>query len=1578
MMKSRHNERPKRKVLSGPQRSKRAGGDCLRKLKVTTLLSVLVAAIVPTFVIAQALPTPDPDFEFKKAQTHKSARVKQREARERINAIQNGLPAPVPSGVANTKPAAATSAATTSAATASATLSVQPPVGMGINRAVDINLPNYANSPNLRKFVNGLPGLGSAASNNIGQYIPVAVADTTSFPGSDYYEIALVEYTEKMHSDLPPTKLRGYVQKNGGDPNPHYLGPIIVAQKDRPVRVKFTNLLPTGAGGDLFLPVDTTLMGAGMGPLGMNVTPGNAMNYTQNRATLHLHGGRSPWISDGTTHQWTVPAGEKTDYAKGLTVVDVPDMPATKPGELTFYWSNGQSSRLMFFHDHAYGITRLNVYAGEAAGYLITDAVEQGLISSGILPGIGVPLVIQDKTFVNDAATSAATSTNLPPGYTAAPLTDTVDPLWKTYVPSGVLGGSIWYPHEYMPNENPFDPRGYNDYGRWDYGPWMNPPMVVQNTELPSPTAVPEAFEDTMIVNGTAFPYVELPPTANRLRILNACNDRMVNLQLYKAEPLTVRLVNGGNNYIAPVVTFSGGGASVQGGATASVDLLTGAITAITVTNKGVGYTSAPTVTITDIGGTGSNAVAFASANTEVHMVPALANPAYPTWPQDGRPGGVPDPTTMGPSMYQLGNEGGFLAQVAVVPPQPVDYDYNRRSVTFGSVTSKSLYLPPAVRADVIVDFSGAKDGDTYILYNDAPAPMPLYDSRYDYFTDDPDQTAIGGAPTTAPGFGPNTRTVMQIRIKGTPTAPYNLAALQAALPTAFAAGQDKLLVPTGVYANQLDETLNLTGKTQSVAQVKAVLPGLNYTTPPKVSFFGGGGTGAAATATLNGVAGITIVTAGTGYSANPTVTITAAPGDLGAGAIAKAIVTGGVITGIAIDNPGSNYLLAPTVTITDPTGIGATATANITLGSVGAINVTSGGTGYTKAPYVYLTGGGGSGAQADAVLTGASFMDGKNLVEGFDMEFGRMNAVLGSTPNPLTPFVGLGPVIGAAFYIDPPTEIVSPEIPLLWRLTHIGVDSHAIHFHLFDAQVVNRVDWTGVIKPPLPQELGWKDTVETDPFTDLIVALRPTAAAMKIPFGVPRSTRLLDVTMPAGSTANFTPVPPPPGVPAAAQLYNFTNDFGWEYVWHCHLLGHEENDMMRPIVFDVPTTVPTAPRLSAATTNGVTLTWTDPTPYDYATGQPASTLGNPMNEIGFRILRGTGTAGALTQIGTALANQTTFTDKTAVGGTVYRYQVVIYNASGSTPSNTQRVTAPRLTITTTSLPAGQVGTAYSQTLAASSGVTPYVWSVSAGALPGGLTLNAATGLISGTPTNAAVANFTVRVTDSAGATATQALSITVAPQGAITLMQQVSATTTGASALAATLPTPVTASNLIVVSLSGYRSATTTAFPTNVTDNLGNIYSIAGTVRTYSGNGWSAIYYAANAIAGTPTVTVQVAAAGSQLSMTVAEFSNVAATAPLVTAAAATGTSTAPSSGNMTPTAPGQLFIGAGTHGGTTTTTAGTGYTMVAVATEDSATHQPLATEYQVRAAATATAATFRLAAGYSWAVNGAVFKHK
>jgi len=124
---------------------------------------------------------------------------------------------------------------------------------------------------------------------------------------------------------------------------PRYLGPFIVAEKDVPVRVKFYNLLPTGVAGDLFLPVDTTVMGSGMGPIDDPQNPGQKLSYTQNRATLHLHGGRTPWISDGTAHQWITPANENTVYPKGVAVYNVPDMPNPGNGAQTFYYTNQQA-----------------------------------------------------------------------------------------------------------------------------------------------------------------------------------------------------------------------------------------------------------------------------------------------------------------------------------------------------------------------------------------------------------------------------------------------------------------------------------------------------------------------------------------------------------------------------------------------------------------------------------------------------------------------------------------------------------------------------------------------------------------------------------------------------------------------------------------------------------------------------------------------------------------------------------------------------------------------------------------------------------------------------------------------------------------------------------------------------------------------------------------------------------------------------------------------------------------------------------------------------------------------------------
>jgi FtsP/CotA-like multicopper oxidase with cupredoxin domain len=1502
----------------------------------------------------------------------------------------------------------------------------------------------------MKKFQDTLPGLcgvttpNGTGTNLLGQCIPMGVPDKVTFSGNtaknssvvaaDYYEIGLVEYREQLQRDLPATgtMLRGYVQlyplgttianapgtavplttTNGlthdvMDPTvpgqarlaytkPHYLGPLIIAQSNRPVRVKFTNLLPTGPDGELFLPVDTTYMGAGMGPnqsisaikvnnagagytsaptvvlsapptggtqatatasinnggvISFTVTDGGAgytaaptvtLNgggyttravatailtspdamemYAQNRATLHLHGGNTPWISDGTPHQWTTPQGQVTAYTKGASVAYVPDMwfdangglisscaealtcavpGATNDpglGSLSFYWTNQQSGRLLFYHDHAYGITRLNVYAGEAAGYLITDPNEETQLAAASVPGTIttdangtitsadlahlLPLILQDKTFVPDNGEVG--------GQLAA-----TDPTWNLAKYGGK--GNLWLPHIWVPNQNPADITGSNAFGRWDYGPWFwpaqdpstfkadgqpypctsafygagqpaFPPLMCPG--IPTPSGAMEAMMDTPLVNGTAYPALTVDPTAYRLQLLMAGNDRAWNLGLYEAEPLSIAVTNGGSGYtVAPTVNIVGGAggtgttatAIISGGslssiiltnvgsgyttapsvsigvpaaggiqatATAKVDPITGTILSINVTNLGSGYSAAPTVTIapptsgttalatatitppgvvvgvnvTNYGSTpwttaptitftpvsgGTGAVAIASINTEVKMVDAVphtvastvplcsqdnplgganqvmslfdgsGNPlngtglpanCYPSaWPTDGRDGGVPDPLTAGPPFIQIGTESGLLPHPVVIPSTPVSYEYNRKSITVLNIFNHGLTLGPAERAEVVVDFSKYA-GKTLILYNDAPAPVPAFDPRNDYFTGDPDNTSSGGAPTTLPGYGPNTRTVMQIKVNATSATPdtFSLSTLTTALPNIFAAVQKPMIIQepatnpgvAATYSRIQDTqfntwfggpigglTLNNPGSgyssaptvsiaapsaggnqataslTFSGAVVTSVLIGSNgkgYTSAPTVVFNnnGTGGTGATATATITRIVNTLVLSnAGSGYTTPPVVTISAPPS--GVTATATATISGGLVTGFTITNPGSGYgNTAPTVTIASPpAGVRARATATLT-GIVKNVLVTNGGSGYTKAPLISFTGGGtpspiatataqylpgtissltlvnpGNGyASAPAV----SFIGGgtpttpavalavppvvpfqpKAIQELFTLDYGRMNATLGVE----LPFTNFATQTTIPYgYIDPPTELYKDGEVQVWKITHNGVDTHFIHFHLFDVQVINRVGWDGMIKPPDDNELGWKDTVRMNPLEDIIVALKPMKQI--VPWDLPNNVRPLDVTMPIGSTSttNFANIDP---ANQPAVVTNDMTNFGYEYTWHCHILAHEEIDMMRPTALAVPPAAPTnvtSVRSGSGNNQRVLVSWKDAS----------------ANETGFSVQRSTSlngpwvtltpTAPAVKGTGTTMS----FTDTTMARRTSYYYRVVATNTVG-------------------------------------------------------------------------------------------------------------------------------------------------------------------------------------------------------------------------------------------------------------------------------------------------------------------------
>jgi FtsP/CotA-like multicopper oxidase with cupredoxin domain len=1006
--------------------------------------------------------------------------------------------------------------------------------------------------------------------------------------------------------------------------------------------MKFDNYLPytdgtgksvgswNGMGGELPLPVDETIPGGGP-VLKADGTPaldqnGKPIKMGQNRVSVHWHGGDTPWTGDGTPHEWFAPRGDisytlgidavhPNGMGKGESAANVSDMADPGPGSYTLYFPNNLSGRMMFYHDHASGLTRVNVYEGMAAGYVVVDPTEQVLVAgalgilptatvngvrTGLLDTIGIPLVLQDKGFVpNNIGPNAVASDGTPASQ---------DSKWDLF--HWGQPGDFFFPHVYETNQDPNAIDGTNPVGRWDWGPWFWPVFPAQYS-LPTGaygdvTTTPESFMDTALVNGQVYPTMTVDPKTYRLRILSVPNDRSTNLSIYQAADYKGVVCDANNKAPALAPAAPGG---------------------------------LPPV-----------------ACTEVRMVPASPTAGFPaTWPTDGRSGGVPDPATMGPDIVQIGNEAGLLPAPAIWKAQPITYDQNVRNVTVFNVLNHGLLLGGAERADVLVDFSNYA-GQTLILYNDAPAPMPGFDPRIDYFTGDGDQTAGGGAYNTLPGYGPNTRTFLQIKVNATNTSgtggPLNTASLAAALPVAYAATQPAPLIPEAVYNAPF-----ATNDGNHYAQIGTGANAAPY-------FFVGSGTTFALT-------GVTMVSGGSLYPPATTAKFSA-PTCTPQGTVTCATATatpvigaGGIITGITNFVPGAGY----------------SAPASVTFSAFGT-----------------------DGTRAVALVT-ANGMQVRNkaIQELFDPLYGRMNATLAAE----LPFstATVATTIPLA-YIDTPIEYldaISDGETQIWKITHNGVDSHPVHFHLFNVQVINRVGWDGTVKPPDANEVGWKETLRMNPLEDVYIAARAVHPA--VPFGLPTSSRLLDPSQAQGATLGFTNIDPTTGnapttqtylvngvstaVPVAGTYSNQLTSFDNEYVWHCHILGHEEFDFMRPMIFHPTVVRPDAP--GAVTVSGSTVSWTDPTPFGGQDSQGIPTAGSntafpittssPKNEIGFKVYDA-----ANNLLATVPANVTSWTDSTGAlnlaGATV-----IAYNAAGGSVAGTL-TTATSGTSTTTPPPA--------------------------------------------------------------------------------------------------------------------------------------------------------------------------------------------------------------------------------------------------------------------------------------------------
>jgi len=198
----------------------------------------------------------------------------------------------------------------------------------------------------------------------------------------------------------------------------------------------------------------------------------NQETYTGNEIfgvpiAVHHHGGDVAKEFDGGPDQWISP--RRAQVGPGVTAAGSVGANSNADG-LAYTYNNQQEAAMTWYHDHGEGVTRINAYGGLAGLYVVRDANEDKLVAQAKIPSgpYELPVVIQDKTFTAD--------------------------------------GSLSYAG---------DPADYPE-------PDLN---------LPSPTHMPEQFGDVIVVNGVAWPNLDVEPREYRLRLLNGSDSRVYVLE---------------------------------------------------------------------------------------------------------------------------------------------------------------------------------------------------------------------------------------------------------------------------------------------------------------------------------------------------------------------------------------------------------------------------------------------------------------------------------------------------------------------------------------------------------------------------------------------------------------------------------------------------------------------------------------------------------------------------------------------------------------------------------------------------------------------------------------------------------------------------------------------------------------------------------------------------------------------------------------------------------------------------------------------------------------------------------------
>ncbi len=342
----------------------------------------------------------------------------------------------------------------------------------GAGAAIRVEAPAIFGSASASVSVPQTPLDGSTLTKWV---TPVPTFNARRAQGS-ILQVGIYEFQQKVLPDwyyatLPApynkgTYLWGYgVGAPGAAPN--YPGVTVEQHKGTPTTITYVNNLPVNPVLRKYLTYDQTIHWAD--PLNTGHTTATYAGPIP--TVVHLHGGEDQSTSDGVPEAWFTINGL---HGKGYATFK-----PTAPNAAVYSYPNGQQATTLWFHDHVLGVTRLNVYAGQAAFYFLRDQYDTGLASNPLKLPAGnheVELLIQDRQF----------DTN----------------------------GQLLFPD------------GNNNPSLVD-GPPSNPNI--------HPYWIPEFFGDVNVVNGRAYPYLKVEPRRYRFRFLNGANSRFYRMGLVDA-----------------------------------------------------------------------------------------------------------------------------------------------------------------------------------------------------------------------------------------------------------------------------------------------------------------------------------------------------------------------------------------------------------------------------------------------------------------------------------------------------------------------------------------------------------------------------------------------------------------------------------------------------------------------------------------------------------------------------------------------------------------------------------------------------------------------------------------------------------------------------------------------------------------------------------------------------------------------------------------------------------------------------------------------------------------------------------